>query len=82
MIHNCLQVAEPTITSTFDWKPERAVQTRLDFLKKWTDGKTLIIGTHFANPTAGKLIDRGDNHWELDPGPEGARIAAAKAGHL
>jgi glyoxylase-like metal-dependent hydrolase (beta-lactamase superfamily II) len=45
MIHNPLQIAEPTITSIFDSDSAKAVQTRLAFLKKWTDGKTVIIGT-------------------------------------
>ncbi len=36
----------------------------------------------FANPTAGILVDRGDGHWELDPGPEGARVAVAKSAKL
>lgn len=48
MIHNPLQIAEPRVTSHFDWNSAIAVETRLAFLKKWTDGETIIIGTHFG----------------------------------
>ncbi len=55
--------------------------TRLEFFKKWAAEKVLVIGTHFATPTAGHIIDKGGK-FELDVGKEGARIAAEGATRL
>ncbi|KAI9024598.1 Zn-dependent hydrolase [Hyaloraphidium curvatum] len=81
-IHNPLQIAVPTITSHFDWDSPKAVATRIDFLKKWTDGQTLVIGTHFADPTAGVLRARGGDSWELDANAEAAKAMVEKSGKL
>jgi glyoxylase-like metal-dependent hydrolase (beta-lactamase superfamily II) len=63
MTHHPVQMARPDICSTADWRPEMAAATRRQAYERWgTD--TLVIGTHFAAPTAGRLERDGDA-WRL-----------------
>lgn len=52
MIHHPSQIAEPQWGSRVDWDLEMGVRTRRAFLEKYADTATLILGTHFAPPTA------------------------------
>ncbi|MAG32795.1 MAG: MBL fold metallo-hydrolase [Deltaproteobacteria bacterium] len=61
MVHHPVQLAEPTWGSHPDVLPERAVQTRRDFVGRYADQPVLVIGTHFAGPTAGKILKVGDS---------------------
>lgn len=61
LVHHPVQLAEPTWGSHPDAQPERAVQTRRDFVKRYGDQPTLVIGTHFAGPTAGHIRIHGDS---------------------
>ncbi|KXS20088.1 Zn-dependent hydrolase [Gonapodya prolifera JEL478] len=60
MTHTPVQIAEPGYSSGFDSDPEKARQTRHEAFARWSDGATLVIGTHFATPTAGRLVKVGD----------------------
>jgi glyoxylase-like metal-dependent hydrolase (beta-lactamase superfamily II) len=55
LMHHPVQCAEPAWASNFDVDADAARATRRGFLEKYRDGKTLVLGTHFAAPTAGKL---------------------------
>jgi glyoxylase-like metal-dependent hydrolase (beta-lactamase superfamily II) len=55
MVHHPVQLAEPTWGSRPDAEPERAVQTRRSFVDRYGDSDVLVIGTHFAGPTAGRI---------------------------
>jgi glyoxylase-like metal-dependent hydrolase (beta-lactamase superfamily II) len=61
MIHHPWQIAEPYRTSRACTNPEQAVQTRTDFVHKYADTATLILGTHFAPPTALHIVSQGDS---------------------
>ena len=61
MVHHPVQLAEPTWGSHPDAQPERAVQTRRDFVARYGDTEVLVIGTHFAGPTAGHIKRVGDS---------------------
>lgn len=61
MVHHPVQLAEPTWGSHPDAQPERAVATRRDFVARYGDGPVLVIGTHFAGPTAGRIVKVGDS---------------------
>lgn len=63
-IHHPCQIAHPEWSSAVDDDPDKARRTREGFLKKYCNSDTLIIGTHFATPTAGylKRRDTGD-YW-------------------
>jgi glyoxylase-like metal-dependent hydrolase (beta-lactamase superfamily II) len=59
MIHHPFQCAEPDIVSGFCVQPDQARATRRAFLERYADRSTLILGTHFAAPTAGRIVHRG-----------------------
>ena len=59
-IHHPCQFAHPEWSSSFDTDPVQSAQTRREVFDKYADTPTLIIGTHFATPTAGHLKRDGD----------------------
>jgi glyoxylase-like metal-dependent hydrolase (beta-lactamase superfamily II) len=52
MIHHPIQIARPQWTSRVCWDPDLAVSTRRAFLERYAGSGTLVLGTHFAPPTA------------------------------
>ena len=61
LMHSPLQCAAPDERSTFDRsdRPE-ARSTRREFLERYADTQTLVIGTHFGGPRAGHVRKDGD----------------------
>ena len=59
-MHHPCQIARPEWSAAPDSDPERARQTRAEVFARFADTPTLIIGTHFATPTAGHLVRDGD----------------------
>lgn len=59
--HTPLQVRHPQLASAFDWDSDRSTATRRELLDEHADSDLLILGTHFAPPTAGhfRRDDRG-----------------------
>jgi glyoxylase-like metal-dependent hydrolase (beta-lactamase superfamily II) len=66
LMHHPVQCAHPEWGSSADVEPERAERTRRDFLARYADEPVLVIGTHFAGPTAGRIVRVGDA-FRLDP---------------
>ena len=62
MMHHPCQVAHPEWSPAFDSDPEAARVTRKAMLKDWADQPVLIIGTHFAAPTAGHIRRDGASY--------------------
>jgi glyoxylase-like metal-dependent hydrolase (beta-lactamase superfamily II) len=60
LVHHPCQFARPDWGSSADTDPARADHTRKAFMARYADTPTLIIGTHFAGPTAGRLVRDGD----------------------
>jgi glyoxylase-like metal-dependent hydrolase (beta-lactamase superfamily II) len=60
LMHHPVQCAHPDWGSSADWKGDVARDTRRGFLERYADTPTLVIGTHFAAPTAGKIVRDGD----------------------
>ncbi|MGE0828957.1 MAG: MBL fold metallo-hydrolase [Hyphomonadaceae bacterium] len=60
MIHHPCQVTRPEWGSFADSDPEAARATRRKFVSECADAPVLIIGTHFAAPTAGRIRRDGD----------------------
>lgn len=60
IFHHPCQFVHPRWEVTADFNHKRAQDTRLKFLKDFADTPTLIIGTHFAGPTAGRIVSDGD----------------------
>ncbi len=61
MNHPC-QIARPEWSTRFDSDPAASRTTRRKFFETFADTQTLIIGTHFASPTAGWLMRDGGGY--------------------
>ena len=62
MMHHPCQIARPEWHSNFDWNAEQGRATRRSAIARWSAGGYLVIGTHFAGPTAGKIVRDGDSY--------------------
>lgn len=63
-IHTPLQVACPDLpAANFDWDSDMSCATRRDLIERFGNGPTLILGTHFAPPTAGYIRTDADRIW-------------------
>jgi glyoxylase-like metal-dependent hydrolase (beta-lactamase superfamily II) len=71
LMHHPIQCCEPGLCSTFDWKPALSRLTRREFLERQAERGALVLGTHFAPPTAGWLVRSGEG-WELSERPPAA----------
>ncbi len=60
LMHHPVQCAHPEWESSADWQPETARATRRAFLERYADTPTLVFGTHFATPSAGRIVRDGD----------------------
>jgi glyoxylase-like metal-dependent hydrolase (beta-lactamase superfamily II) len=56
MMHHPIQLADPGRHARFDMNKDEGAQTRVDFVKKFADSDTLIIGSHFNEPTSGWIV--------------------------
>ena len=65
LVHHPVQFARPDWVPSVDSDPTLATRTRKDFMDRYADTPTLIIGTHFAGPTAGRLF-RDGSAYRLD----------------
>ena len=64
MTHHPIQIGRPAIASTADVDPDASTATRIERFAQWCEEGTLVIGTHFAPPTAGHLVTDGEA-WRL-----------------
>ena len=62
LMHHPCQIAHSHWQCTADSDNDQATRTRKQFLQTYSDEPVLIIGTHFAGPTAGKIISDGDTY--------------------
>jgi len=62
MIHHPCQIAHADWSSTADVDDVLAADTRRAFLARYADQPVLVLGTHFATPTAGHLVRDGDTY--------------------
>jgi glyoxylase-like metal-dependent hydrolase (beta-lactamase superfamily II) len=59
-IHHPCQMAHPDWSAHVDFDPTRSAKTRYELFSGLAGTPTLVIGTHFATPTAGRLVRDGD----------------------
>lgn len=64
-VHHPVQIAVPGLSTVADADPQAAVKARSRILAALEGGPTLLIGSHFAEPTAG-LVRRGADGYYLD----------------
>jgi glyoxylase-like metal-dependent hydrolase (beta-lactamase superfamily II) len=55
MTHHPCQLAHPEWSPSFDSDPNAAAVTRAKMFAEWADEPILVIGTHYAAPTAGHV---------------------------
>ncbi|MFF2807146.1 MBL fold metallo-hydrolase [Streptomyces sp. NPDC058000] len=67
-LHHPVQLAHPALGSCVDIDPGQAQATRRSLLSTLADRETLLLGTHFPPPTAGRVIADGDAY-RLAPVP-------------
>jgi glyoxylase-like metal-dependent hydrolase (beta-lactamase superfamily II) len=69
MAHHPIQFAEPDLSMTADSDQAEAAATRRRFLAERAADGALVIGTHFAGATAGRIVadaDRNGDGWILE----------------
>jgi glyoxylase-like metal-dependent hydrolase (beta-lactamase superfamily II) len=59
LLHHPIQCARPALCSHFDHDPALSRRTRLAFLQQAFERGALVLGTHFARPSAGWLARDG-----------------------
>jgi glyoxylase-like metal-dependent hydrolase (beta-lactamase superfamily II) len=74
-VHHPVQLTRPDICSCVDIDPAQAVRTRRAMLAGLAATGTLVLGSHFAHPTAGVVLDQ-DGHYRL--APTGAEAAVSR----
>ena len=60
MTHHPCQMAHPDWSPSFDSDGKAAAATRRRMFAEWADQPILVIGTHYAAPTAGHVRTEGD----------------------
>ncbi|HEY2177924.1 MAG TPA: MBL fold metallo-hydrolase [Caulobacteraceae bacterium] len=55
MTHHPCQLAHPDWSPPFDSDPDAAARMRASLFADWADDDILVIGTHYAAPTAGRV---------------------------
>jgi glyoxylase-like metal-dependent hydrolase (beta-lactamase superfamily II) len=61
-MHHPCQIAHPEWGTTADSDPDQAIETRRRMFRRLAGTPVLIIGTHFAGATAGRLVADGDGY--------------------
>ena len=61
-IHHPCQLARPDWASRADFDEAASTATRLRMFEALSGASTLVIGTHFAAPTAGHVVRDGDSY--------------------
>ncbi len=65
LMHHPCQIARPKWCSPFDYDSTKALATREWFVEDCSDQPVLVIGSHFATPSAGYIVADEDG-WRLD----------------
>lgn len=61
LFHHPVQFARPGWKDIADVDSATAEASRWDFMKRF-GGNTLVLGTHFASPTSGRIVADGDTY--------------------
>jgi glyoxylase-like metal-dependent hydrolase (beta-lactamase superfamily II) len=64
-VHHPCQMARPEWCSSADTDREQGIATRRRMFASLAGSPVLVIGTHFATPTAGRVVKDGDA-WRFD----------------
>jgi glyoxylase-like metal-dependent hydrolase (beta-lactamase superfamily II) len=61
-MHHPCQIAHPEWSTLADSDPERGIETRRRMFQRLAGTPVLILGTHFAGVSAGRLVVDGDSY--------------------
>jgi glyoxylase-like metal-dependent hydrolase (beta-lactamase superfamily II) len=61
-MHHPCQIAHPEWSTLADSNPDQGIETRRRMFQRLAGTPVLIIGTHFAGTTAGRLVTDGDSY--------------------
>jgi len=61
-LHHPCQIARPEWSTLADSDPEQGIATRRTMFQRFADTPVLILGTHFAGVTAGRIVRDGDGY--------------------
>ena len=64
MMHHPIQLAVPGTHGRFDMDQAEGAKTRVEFIGRFANTPTLVIGSHFSDPTAGHIVSDGPA-WKL-----------------
>jgi glyoxylase-like metal-dependent hydrolase (beta-lactamase superfamily II) len=64
LMHHPCQLARPHWCNPFDFNRQQALDTRQAFIQRYSDAPVLVIGSHFATPSAGHIVRDGEA-WRL-----------------
>lgn len=59
-VHHPVQLAHPAVGACVDIDPRQSEATRRKLLGSLAGTDTLLLGTHFAPPTAGRVVSHSD----------------------
>ena len=61
-MHHPILCRYPEWDNRFDNDGPRAKRTRREFCERYADSRVLVFGTHFATPSAGWIVRKGDSY--------------------
>ncbi len=64
LMHHPIQLARPDLPVNADSDKAQGVATRTAFCQRFADSDTVVIGSHFCDPTAGYIVS-DDVNWRL-----------------
>jgi glyoxylase-like metal-dependent hydrolase (beta-lactamase superfamily II) len=71
LMHHPMQCAMPHRIARFDLDKEAGRATRVGFVERYSDSGVLVIGSHFADPSAGYIRGKGADAKFVGLGTEG-----------
>jgi glyoxylase-like metal-dependent hydrolase (beta-lactamase superfamily II) len=60
LMHHPVQCQYPDWDDSFDSDGAQAKKTRRAFCERYADKNVLVFGTHFATPSCGRIVSKGD----------------------
>ncbi len=61
-VHHPCQIAHPEWKTSVDVDPDLGIETRKKLFSRLEEQQSLLIGSHFNEPTAGKVEKKGDGY--------------------
>ena len=56
VIHHTCQIAYPDLRNVAESIADKAQATRRAFIRDFADTSTLVLGSHFSQPTCGRIV--------------------------